>query len=166
MPNFLNLSRELRDMVYESIAFLPLQDVFEELRNGKWKDRKPLTDFGFQYSQNDASNVLYSTTPFEPMRLNNLTLRSMSRTNRQLHAETLAFLRRSSRKTSYYLDVALINNEILLPGWVSVPALVMHVDKFSIAVHPMSFSKAGWGQGLVGTLPVLFGLFMEFWSVS
>jgi len=154
MPNFLDLPRELRDHIYESIAFCRQPDVFQKLRHDNWKDGRKATNYKFEFSKNDGSKVLYSTTPFEPIGLDNLsTLRSLKGANRQIQAETLEFLHRIDKKTSYELDVALINNENLIPAWVSVPALVKHVKKLRIEIHAVSFERAQWGPWSSGNVP-------------
>lgn len=153
MPNFLGLSRELRDLVYMAV-----------LNSANKPPPSPSADSEERhqsYEETFQGCNMYSTHPVH------IASAALLLTNRQIHAEfaaSIARLKRSGR-LRYKLDCMLYEEEIIYPTWLSVPVLSERIDVLEVdfrlfgdpagnAHGYMDYWKADHGAAS----PVLWGL--------
>lgn len=127
MPTLLTIPRELRDKIcsYAILADInkppELTARFDDLLSGRTELKSPrLRAWG------DINTIKYHAD-------NNIASSvALFLVCRQLHAETMSNLRIIPAKSSYHLDIILLDEIILLPTWLRVPVLTTSVDKVNV----------------------------------
>jgi hypothetical protein len=66
--------------------------------------------------------------------------------NKQLYRETMAAINRLPTKHSYNLDVMILNDEVLWPTWLSVPAVTNEVEKVRVTFRSFGTENAIKGR--------------------
>ncbi|KAF2204301.1 hypothetical protein GQ43DRAFT_438029 [Delitschia confertaspora ATCC 74209] len=123
MPSFTALPPEIRDQICEHVILSPLNSPPpltdpDQLPNGRQSYQHPQLN-----SWLTRDEALYLPTPFTTTSTPLLLL------SRQLHAGTTATLKRlQARAHSYDLDIVLVDEKLLLPTWIRVPALTTSVS--------------------------------------
>lgn len=135
MPNFLALSLEVRELIYNFVLYAP-------------DDPPPSSPADSGERQQSCEENFHGCSVYFPQALD-ISSAALLLTNRQIHAEfapCVARLKKSGR-LRYKLDCMLDADDSIYPTWLSVPVVSQHIDVLDIDLR--LFGMGEFGSGLM-----------------
>lgn len=155
MPKFLDLSRELRDIIYTAVLGSELSPPSSPAESGDRKrtsGRGGLDEEAFEYCN------MYSLQPVP------VSSSALLRTNRQIHTELAEIISRvkKSKTLRYKLDCLMLDERLIYPTWLSVPALSSSVASVEVDFRlfgDCNGKRSGWAGGDGAPSVIIWSLF-------
>ena len=134
MPSFMTLPREVRDQICVEVLLSPTAEApdlglsYNSMIEGRKSYARPETG-GMSISCN---RIRYQPSASTMMVA---TCTSLLLLNHQLYAETMTNLSITPQSRTYHLDLILLDETLLCPTWLRVPALTNNVDEVNVQLR-------------------------------